>query len=63
VAGDIGSQTINPSNAANQVQGIVIDGLSQALPPILPAVFKAIFEVTGQRYCSVPLAKHGFSWA
>jgi CO/xanthine dehydrogenase Mo-binding subunit len=63
VAGDIGSQIINPSDAANQVQGIVIDGLGQAPPPILPAVFKAIFEVAGQMYCSVPLAKHGFSWA
>jgi isoquinoline 1-oxidoreductase beta subunit len=31
VAGDIGNQIINPLNADNQVQGSVIDGISEAL--------------------------------
>ena len=31
VAGDIGSQVVNPSGAENQVQGSVLDGIAQAL--------------------------------
>jgi isoquinoline 1-oxidoreductase beta subunit len=112
VAGDVGSQIINPSGALQQVQGSVLDGLGEAfaqritfengrtvqsnfndfpllrhkeavpvhvewvktdfpptgigepaLPPVIPALCNAIFQVTGKRVRSLPLNQHDLSWS
>ncbi|MCC6317158.1 MAG: xanthine dehydrogenase family protein molybdopterin-binding subunit [Gemmatimonadaceae bacterium] len=111
VAGDIGSVVINPSNAENQTQGAVIDGIAEALgqeitiengravqtnfnrfplirlresppvevhfritefaptglgepalPPVVPALCRAIKQATGKRVRTLPLSKHDLSW-
>ncbi len=59
VAGDIGSHIINPSNAENQVQGSVLDGLAEAMQQEITfekgrAVQKSLNEVALLRVRQAP---------
>ncbi len=55
VAGDIGSQIVNPINALNQVQGSVIDGVGQALSGLTLRIEKG--AVTATNFHQYPLGR------
>lgn len=55
VAGDIGSQIVNPSGAENQVRGAVIDGLGQALGGL--AITLADGRIEQENFDTYPLPR------
>lgn len=55
VAGDIGSQVINPLNAEHQMQGAVIDGIAQAL--VWQPIEQKAGAVTQENFGDFPLIR------
>ena len=55
VAGDIGSQVINPLNAEHQMQGAVIDGIAQAL--VWQPIEQKAGAVTAENFGEFPLIR------
>ncbi|OHT21835.1 xanthine dehydrogenase family protein molybdopterin-binding subunit [Edaphosphingomonas haloaromaticamans] len=57
VAGDVGSQIVNPVNAINQVQGSVIEGLGYALSG--QAITQVAGAVTQENFHDAPIPRIG----
>ena len=55
VAGDIGSQVINPLNAEHQMQGAAIDGIAQAL--VWQPIVQEAGAVTQENFDTFPLLR------
>ena len=55
VAGDIGSQVINPLNAEHQMQGAVIDGIAQAL--VWQPIEQKAGAITAENFGEFPLIR------
>ena len=55
IAGDIGSQVINPLNAQHQVQGAAIDGIAQAL--VWQPIVQEAGAVTQENFYDFPLLR------
>ena len=55
VAGDIGSQVINPLNAEHQMQGAVIDGIAQAM--VWQPIEQKAGAVTNENFGDFPLIR------
>jgi isoquinoline 1-oxidoreductase beta subunit len=55
IAGDIGSQVINPLNAEHQMQGAVIDGIAQAM--VWQPIEQKAGAVTNENFGDFPLIR------